>query len=364
MKNKIFFSHILNDYSGSPRVLRDAIEAIKESDIEINIITNKNIGFLSNIDNVNYIYVNYSFHKNKFIQIIFFLLVQIELFFKLSYFLVRARCKGFNCKVINNTMLPFGSGIAGFLFAKENLYYIHEVYIKPEILKSFLLFIIDNTATKVIYVSNFLKKETKLLNVDEVVIYNVLRSDFNSIDNIDFYGKYQRKEIFFASSLKDYKGIYNLIKIAGKVPDVTFSLALNCEEKEFISFSEVCSEYRNINLYLRPSNIEELYLRSFVVLNLTIPELCIETFGLSILEGISYGCVPIVPPVGGPVELVKDNFGFKISSNNIDQVSSIINTLCNDYELWLDKAMSAKSFSEKFDREEYRSNIISILGII
>lgn len=362
MKNKIYFTHILNDYSGSPRVLRDVIEEIKDCNAEINILTNKNIGFLTDISNVNYIYINYLFKKNKLIQILFFIFVQIEIFFKLSYVLIKNRLSGFNCTVVNNTVLPFGGGIAGYLFANNNLYYIHESYTRPKILKKFLLYVINVTANKVIFVSKYLKDELNI-NKESIVIYNVLRSDFDKKDKIDFFIKYKYKEVFFASSLKDYKGIYNLLKIAKKTTAVNFVVALNCDEIEFNIFNKECSKYHNIQLHHRPDNIEELYLRSFVILNLTIPELCVETFGLSILEGISYGCVPIVPPVGGPLELVNDDFGYKISSNNIDKISLVISELANDYDIWLEKAKRAECFSKCFERKIFKDSIMSTLEI-
>lgn len=83
--------------------------------------------------------------------------------------------------------------------------------------------------------------------------------------------------IFFAGSLKDYKGIYNLLKIAKKLPLINFSVALNCTEKEFNIFTKQHSEYKNITFNHRPENIEQLYRESCIILNLSIPELCVET---------------------------------------------------------------------------------------
>lgn len=177
-KNKVFFTHLYNDYSGSPRVLRDAIEAVSETNNELIVITNKTQGFLSEINNVEYSFIHYNFHKNKIFQLFLFLFSQLELFIKLSFLLIKYRCAGYNCKVVNNTVLPFGGGLAAAIFSKYSLYYIHETSIRPYVLKKFLLFIIKLTADKVIFVSSYLKNELSL-NADSIVIYNTLRSDFS-----------------------------------------------------------------------------------------------------------------------------------------------------------------------------------------
>ena len=58
-----------------------------------------------------------------------------------------------------------------------------------------------------------------------------------------------------------------------------------------------------------------------LVLNLSNPSLWVETFGLTLLEAMAYQLPVICPPVGGPIELVKnDENGFCIDSRNMDEL--------------------------------------------
>ena len=57
------------------------------------------------------------------------------------------------------------------------------------------------------------------------------------------------------------------------------------------------------------------------MLNLSIPSLWIETFGMTILEAMAYGIPSIVPNVGGPTELIIDGYnGYCIDVTNVDEI--------------------------------------------
>ena len=44
------------------------------------------------------------------------------------------------------------------------------------------------------------------------------------------------------------------------------------------------------------------------MLNLSNPFLCVETFGMTILEAMAYGVPSIAPNIGGPIELIEDGY--------------------------------------------------------
>lgn len=70
--------------------------------------------------------------------------------------------------------------------------------------------------------------------------------------------------------------------------------------------------------FILHKNTHPFYQEASIILNLSDVNLWVETFGLTILEGMAYQLPAIVPPVGGVIELVEENKnGFLIDSKDI-----------------------------------------------
>ena len=62
-----------------------------------------------------------------------------------------------------------------------------------------------------------------------------------------------------------------------------------------------------------------------LVLNLSRPNECIDTFGLTLVEALSLDYPVIAPSIGGPLEIVKHGYnGFLINSYDLDQIVKVI----------------------------------------
>lgn len=365
MKTNLIFIHLFNDFSGSPRVLRDAIDAVQEykeiNRYNLHIITSRNFGFLSNA-NVKYHYVPYCTSKNKYIQLLRYFFSQIMLFFILSFMLISFRISGSKSIVIVNTLLPFSGHIAAKLFSNHNIAYIHETHIRPRLLMSFLKKIVSLCADTKIYVSKYVKEEINLKGGVSFVIYNGLRSDF-VIDNFDPKSKFDRKQILFVGSLKKYKGVYSFVELASKLPEFNFVAALNAPACDFDLFSKnvVVSNFVALN---NPSGLLDLYKNSMLVVNLSDPFHWVETFGLTLLEGISSGTPVVAPPYGGPLEFVDDKVGALIEPNRIDLVASFIYNIGNDFTSWEKKSNECLKRASSFSQSEYKKNIVGVINKI
>ncbi|GHA38905.1 glycosyltransferase family 4 protein [Photobacterium aphoticum] len=365
MKVNLHFIHLYNDFSGSPRVLRDAIDATNSS-LNVNkkvLYTSNNNGFLSNIANLDEVEFFYRRAKSRWIQIIYYLLSQVCLFFVVSRELLCCRKNGddINNVVIVNTLLPFGGAIASKIFADRVIYYIHESHVAPSILKKFLRWIVELTSDDVIFVSNYLLNNEKYKNPNMDVIYNGLRSDFSIPSNIDFKSKFDSKIIVFSGSLKKYKGIDYLLELTSMLPDFNFVLILNCTIDEFDDYFEGVTLNNNITIEIRPDNIEEIYCKGFAIINLSIPRMWTETFGLSILEGMNYGCVPIAPNVGGPIEIVDNKCGLLSDPSELSSISNFLKLLSSDFNLWYTYSNSSMIKSKMFSSKCYQSNFINYI---
>ena len=352
----LLYVHLFNDFSGSPRVFKDAIESNIDTSNNTYVITSKHAGFLDGVSGKR-INCYYARSSNRYIQLLYFLVSQIFLFFQVSFFLVKGGIKGRKFTVVINTMLPFGAGFAAKLFSNKVVYYVHETHIKPDIFKKCLRFFIENCASNVIFVSQYLCQVEAFRKPSAEVIYNGLRADFPIVNDVDAKGKFLGKQLVFAGSLKSYKGIDQLLQLAQYLPNFEVIAALNCEEAELERYKKRHSIPENMTFHIRPSDIKSYFEKSFLVLNLSLPDGWVETFGLSLLEGMSFGSPVVSPPVGGPVEFVTSGNGYLVDSRETLKIVKFVLYLNSSFDVWNRYSQQALLTSKRFTAEEYKKSI-------
>ena len=320
MKN-IVFCHLLNDYSGSPKVLSQVIQACQNNEYGIELYTGRSEdGFLSNITSNHHFYF-YKRFENKYLTLVTFTASQVSLFIKLLRFR--------NQEVIFyiNTMLPFGAALAGKLMGRPVYYHVHETMVQPPLLKRFLRYIVQKTATKVIFVSRSVQAAESFPNKEQSIVYNALSGDYVEAKD---HGCYQWKNegkftVLMLCSLKAYKGINEFVEIARQCKrqkEISFTLILNAEQSEIDLYFSKIALPSNIILLSRQVNPIPFYQQSSLLLNLSRVDECVETFGLTIIEAMAFGIPVIVPPVGGPVEIVTEGVeGYLISSYEEEKIA-------------------------------------------
>ena len=356
MKTRVVAVHLLNDRSGSPFVLKQALDALANENFEVHIFTS-NIykdGFLSDLTNCHKHEVKYRHSKLKILTLLFFLLSQFVVFVRLLFFLKRKDV------VYINTILPFGAALAAkFRFCKV-VYHIHEVSVKPKTLKNFLLFVSNLTAKHQIFVSNYLMSNT-ISKTSKSVIYNALPDSFTSL----LVAKYIRSEkplnILMMASLKIYKGIFEFIDLAIALPHNSFTLILNAPQNEIEIFKKENQIPINVTIYPSQKNVIPFYLDTDIVLNLSRPESWIETFGMTILEGMSFGKIPIAPTVGGPTELILNGEnGFLIDGRNTNLLVNTITKLEQDKDYFETISTKALTSAKQFNHSNFCNSISSL----
>ncbi len=349
----LYYVHLFNDFSGSPRVLRDAIESEVTNSKNTYLLTSAHKGFLDGVDahRVNCFYAR---SNNRYIQLFYYLLSQLLLFIQLSTCLLISKFKGRKATVVINTMLPFGAALAGKITGAKVISYVHETYIKPELLKKFLRFFIEYCANNVIFVSKYLRDKESFSKPIQSIIYNGLRSDFPMIKEVDVNLKFSGKKLFFAGSLKGYKGVEQLLELAQSLPEFEVISALNCSDKELNEFILGCDLPGNISFIARPENIQSYFENCFAVLNLSLPDGWIETFGLSLIEGMTYGSPVIAPPVGGPTEFVNASNGLLVDARNTGEIVQFLRHLNSSVDIWASFSEQAFLTSKSFTTSEYK----------
>lgn len=241
---KIIFIHLLNDFSGSPKVLSQIVKNYKNKNHDVELFTSKDEGFLSNIVDKHHNFF-YKRFENKFLTLFSYTLSQFHLFFKILF--------SKSDIVYINTLLPFGAALGAKISGKEVIYHIHETSIRPNILKKFLRYIVSNTASKIIFVSNDLEQKEKFENKKSFVIHNALENSFLKIASKYTYShKHENKFIvMMICSLKDYKGIPEFLKIAKKLEShehISFRLILNSEQNEIDKYFQN-QKFENIEIF-------------------------------------------------------------------------------------------------------------------
>ncbi|MCS4302435.1 glycosyltransferase family 4 protein [Chryseobacterium sp. BIGb0232] len=354
---RIVAVHLLNDYSGSPKVLMQLLKAWTKNGFETHLFTSGGReGFLSGINGVKNHFFWYIFSPNSLVRIFNFFLSQFLLMIKLFFFLKKSDI------VYINTVLPFGAAIAGKLKGCKIIYHIHETSVKPRFFKNFLFGVAKMTAFKIVFVSEFLLKQESLIQ-NQVLLYNVLESKFT--EQADRFQNREKSEkiVLMICSLKIYKGVNEFFTLAEKNPQYIFKLVVNASENEIKNYCQGEELSDNLQIYPTQTDTHPFYQEASIILNLSQPDLWVETFGLTILEGMRYRLPSIVPPVGGVTELIANGKnGFLINSKNTDELSEKLNSILENPNVYSAFSNASYQKSLEFSEDYFEKEAVKIVS--
>lgn len=355
---KLIFIHLFNDRSGSPKVLSQVIAAAYKRGRSFEILTSGHTdGFLSEAPGIHRT-IFYRRSENKLITLFYYLITQVQLFIT---------CLRYGRQDVTfyvNTMMPCGAALAAKIIKKPLIYHIHETSIQPKSFKRFLRHIIELTASKIIFVSDYLRKTESFENKKQYVVHNALDhpSKISTLksQNVKF-------NTLMICSLKQYKGIYEFFEVAQlslQNTSLHFTLVLNAEQAEINSYFKDSVIPSNVDVFPRQTDVNKFYASASLLVNLTRPDECIETFGLTILEGMSHSLPVIVPPAGGPAEIVEDGReGFLISCYETHKILAVIEKMASNPEFHSNLASNALARSKDFTLINFEEKIISIIDL-
>jgi L-malate glycosyltransferase len=352
--------HLLNDYSGSPRVLADFCKTQEVQSGDLTIVTSDCKGFLhEGLGEVKTIW----YPRGNFVVLNFlsFAFAQVQIFMAVFLLAIRSFMRGEQVVVINNTILCLGSMIASRAMGAQTIAYVHELRSGPVIMRSLAEKVIHWTAHKIIFVSQFLSDQYQFEHERCFVLPNGLRGDFKTQVALDYESKFKQCKVLFVGSPNTYKGVDELIKISKKLPDIPFTAVFNCSEKELADFLSRNDVPTNLYLLSRELSLQNIYAESFLVLNLSLPELCVESFGLTILEGMSFACPCVVPPIGGHLDFFNDKCGLIAHAKDTDSIVNFITKLQADEDLWCRYADHALDIAAAYSLSAYKDRVDKFL---
>lgn len=349
---KIIFVHLFNDRSGSPKVLAQVVTALHNAGLKGELLTsNHEDGFLTDVPIVRRT-LFYRRSSNKLLTLFWYALGQLLLF---------GQCLRYwrqDVEFYINTMMPAGAALAAWLMGKRVIYHVHETSIKPDIFKKCLRAVIQLTASKVVFVSGFLRDSEAFINKPQALLYNSIElPELPVVHKNNF-------NVLMVCSLKAYKGVQEFVQLATRLadqPDMNFTLVLNADQQEINAYFAT-SLPLNLQIVPRQQSLTSFYQAASVLLNLSRPHECIETFGLTILEAMSYGVPVIVPPVGGPAEVVRDGReGFLRPCTELASIADILVRWRDQPEYYAGFCQHARQRAADFELSVFEQKVREIV---
>ena len=158
------------------------------------------------------------------------------------------------------------------------------------------------------------------------------------------------KSFIYIGRLRKDKGIEELIEIFSNQKDVSLTIIGKGELKEYVE--KYSTNFDHI-FYLNHINekhklSEVMKSKEFVVLNSKKTEKWEELFGMSLVEGMAHGLIPLAPNHPGPKEIVDPNCGYLFEEGKLKQC---LDQILEEYPNCKSKQDFAKLKSKQFEPE-------------
>lgn len=253
-------------------------------------------------------------------------------------------------KVVPIVQYPVGSHLSDSIVSSVKLINTKFILCYSEFVKQFL----DKEFSKPVHVLYPPVKKIPQRLTKEKIILSVGR--FTRGKNtkkqeylIDFFIKHKMhfqgwKLIFIGSVLEEDRGYVEELK----------TMASSTNSIEFlvdVSYAVLSRYYASARIYWHAAGIGE---------DSSIHPEAFEHFGISIVEAMSAGCVPIVYKAGGPVEIISEG----VSGYFFDESNDLFHktkSLMGDARLWQKLSDAAIERSEYFSPEKFGSRLRELL---
>lgn len=360
----IIFCHLLNDRSGSPTVLCSTLDALDAREQGLLFVGSQGRGVLEEaaVPTRRYWYRRSRF---RLITLFTFFLSQMALYRALS----RSTDIPSDAVVFVNTLLPFAAMLWGRRTGRRVVVHVHEVSITPRPLRRFLTSCAGRSADLLLYVSNDHLARMPIEGPPALIVPNPVGAAL--VAHAEAHAPRQdRKEfrILMLASLRGYKGINEFMTLADglqKRTDISFDLVLNAEADDVMGFARRHSDAANITIHPRTNDPAQFYRRADLVLNLSRVDEWIETFGLTLVEAMTFGLPVIAPLIGGPVEIVTHGTeGYCIDSRDGAALREAVLELADDPETYDAMARAARKRAQDFSFEAYAAALRAALNTL
>lgn len=330
----IVFYHLLNDFSGSPKVLAGVIEQALLAGHSVELYTSAG-GPLDSLSHpaLKRHVIPYRFEGRSVATVLRFIGAQIRGFFSVLRYRRRREAE-----IYVNTILPVGAALGAWLARMRLTVHCHEDVKGKSLTYRLLARMVLPLADKVVCVSRWqsvrLPRGLKKVEIRP----NTLPSHFISQLRCDPAAAFEKRNVLMISSLKAYKGIPEFIQLASMLPQYKFTLVAAATRQEIDRWlaKQGLSPGPNVSIFPRSAEVAQFYNDASIVVNLSDTGKFLETCGMTALEARAARLPVIVPRRGGIAEMITVGVdGLHIDSHDSAALSAAVARLLTDRPFYL-----------------------------
>lgn len=349
------FIHLLNDFSGSPRIINEKIAAYNALGEECFVITNDDCGFIRPPGRFRF--VAYRKHRSRLRWSIALLLWHLQVFWLVLRFARRGDV------VHASTMLSAPHLVAARWKRARAVIHLMEIRVSPNFHKRVLCAIIAAFADRIVYLSRYVEDILgfRFDNIPHHITYPCVdRTIVDAARAQDSVAGTATQDftVGMVCSMIWHKGYREFVALSQLCPDVSFVLVLNGDAGAFATEFPDATRPSNLSVHFNVPRISDV-LRNFdLLISLTRREGWIETFGLTLVEGMTFSLPVIAPNVGAPREFVIDGVnGYLMDEADLPAIAGRIRDIRADPVLYAAMRTSAHETAARFTPARFREAV-------
>ncbi|WP_373473244.1 glycosyltransferase family 4 protein [Sphingorhabdus lacus] len=356
------FIHLLNDFSGSPRIINEKIDCYQKSGVDCFIVTGGTNGFIRTSGYPHRI-IPYKKHSNKMIW------AWHLLFWHLQTFLFILRIAGKADVVHCNTLLTAPHLLAAKIKGARTVSHIMETRITPKIHKRIMAGLVSCCADRLVYLSEYVKVAMKdtISGVPSKITYPCVDPVIlnNANDLAQEKSRNGQFTVGLICSLIWFKGYREFIQLASICPDLRFVLVLNGTAEAFYGEFNQDDLPSNLVVYFSLKDVSVALAEMDILLSLTQRTGWVETFGLTLIEAMAFGIPVVAPDIGAPTEYIRHGVnGYLIDETDMAGLSVMLEETFENAEKLLDMSNAARETAQGFTPSKFLDAVRSELDFI
>jgi hypothetical protein len=192
-----------------------------------------------------------------------------------------------------------------------------------------------------------------IINSNIFVIYHALTEK----DNFSFHPR--KKQILYVGDVTEAnlerKGLKHFLLFSNSIKTHSF-ICVGKISKEFKKY--LSQEFPNVYFtgFINDNQLIKYWKESSIIFQMSIH----EAFGLSVVQAMYYGCVPVIFNNSGALSEITSPFGFTLEKYDETVLKNIIKSV-NDLSI-IDREVMSKNISEKYHFEKRKTIFNKILN--